>query len=68
MIPQLAVRNPQVSNPRKRTPSYLPHKQTGRARAVWTDQTGVRHDKLLPGPFDTRAANTASGRRAARRP
>ncbi len=34
-------------------PSYLPHKQSGRARAVWTDQTGTRQFRLLPGPFDS---------------
>ena len=44
---------------RKSTPSYLPHRQSGRARAVWTDATGVRHQKLLPGPFDSPASRTA---------
>ena len=38
---------------RKSTPSYLPHKATGRARAVWTDDAGQRHDRLLPGTFDS---------------
>ncbi|HEV3439369.1 MAG TPA: site-specific integrase, partial [Gemmata sp.] len=33
------------------TPSYLPHSASGRARAVWTDSTGTRHQKLLPGKF-----------------
>ena len=41
---------------RKLTPSYLPHKQSGRGRAVWTDAAGVRHEQLLPGPFDSRAS------------
>jgi integrase len=36
---------------RKPTPSYLPHKRSGRGRAVWTDAAGVRHQQLLPGPF-----------------
>jgi len=35
-----------VSTRRKSAPSYLPHKQSGRARAVWTDSTGERHQKL----------------------
>ncbi len=47
---------------RKSTPSYLPHKQSGRARAVWTDQTGVRHQKLLPSPFDSSESRTAFAR------
>lgn len=42
-----------MSNPRKPTPSYLFHKQSGRARAVWTDQTGVRHQTLLPGRYES---------------
>jgi hypothetical protein len=37
--------------PRKRNPipSYLYHNQTGRARAVWSDQTGRRRFQVLPG-------------------
>lgn len=38
---------------RKPTPSYVPHKQSGRARAVWTDIAGVRRQKLLPGKCDS---------------
>ena len=39
---------------RKPTPSYLLHRQSGRERrAVWTDATGIRQQKLLPGPFDS---------------
>ncbi|HXD85104.1 MAG TPA: tyrosine-type recombinase/integrase [Urbifossiella sp.] len=34
-------------------PSYLLHKQSGRARAYWTDGNGVQQFKLLPGPFDS---------------
>jgi hypothetical protein len=48
-----------VSARRKPTPSYLPHKQSGRARAVWTDALGLRHQKLLPGPFDSPESRTA---------
>jgi hypothetical protein len=40
-----------MPRPRKLTPSYLEHKQTGRGRLVWTDHAGVRHEKLLPGAF-----------------
>ncbi len=42
-----------MSTRRKSTPSYLPHNQSGRGRAVWTDALGVRQQKLLPGPFDS---------------
>ncbi len=38
-----------MSTRRSPVPSYVPHKQSGRARAVWTDTNGVRQDKLLPG-------------------
>jgi hypothetical protein len=48
-----------VSNPRRATPSYLFHKQSGRARAVWTDRTGVRHQKLLPGGYESPESLTA---------
>src|SRR5262245_45712464 len=47
---------------RNSTPSYLRHQQSGRARAVWTDATGERHQKLLPGPFDTAESRAAFGR------
>lgn len=46
-------------NARKPTPSYLPHRQSGRARAVWTDRLGVRHQKLLPGLYDSAESRTA---------
>jgi hypothetical protein len=50
--------------PRSRNPlpSYLPHKQSGRARAVWTDTTGGRHFRLLPGPFDSAESRAAFAR------
>lgn len=51
-----------MSNRRKPTPSYLHHKQSGRARAVWTDQNGDRQQKLLPGPFDSAESRTAFAR------
>ena len=46
---------------RKSIPSYLPHAQSGRARAVWTDRTGTRQFRLLPGPFDSAESRTAFG-------
>ncbi|QJW95616.1 tyrosine-type recombinase/integrase [Frigoriglobus tundricola] len=51
-----------MSNPRRVTPSYLIHKQSGRARAVWTDQTGTRHQQLLPGAFESPESRTAFAR------
>ncbi|MBN9524286.1 tyrosine-type recombinase/integrase [bacterium] len=50
---------PRFRNP---LPSYLPHKQSGRARAVWTDTTGGRHFRLLPGPFDSAESRAAFAR------
>ena len=47
---------------RNPTPSYLLHKQSGRARAVWTDATGIRHQKLLPGEYDSPESRTAFAR------
>jgi integrase len=44
---------------RKAIPSYLPHKQSGRARAVWTDPTGTRRFRLLPGPLDSPESRAA---------
>jgi hypothetical protein len=37
-------KNPAVARPRKLIPSYCLHPKTGRARAVWTDTIGNRHD------------------------
>lgn len=51
-----------MSARRKSTPSYLPHSQSGRARAVWTDALGIRHQKLLPGSFDSAESHTAFAR------
>lgn len=44
---------------RKPTPSYLKHRQTGRARAVWTDALGVRHFRMLPGRHGSKESRTA---------
>jgi integrase len=48
-----------MPRPRKSIPSYLPHKQSGRARAVWTDPTGTRRFRLLPGSFDSPESRAA---------
>ena len=42
-----------MARQRNPIPSYLPHSQTGRARAVWSDQNGVRRFKMLPGAYDS---------------
>lgn len=47
---------------RKSTPSYLEHKQSGRARAVWTDTAGVRQFRMLPGAYDSSESRTAFAR------
>lgn len=39
-----------MARPKNPLPSYLRH-SSGKARAVWTDAAGVRHDVQLPGPF-----------------
>jgi integrase len=44
---------------RKPTPSYLEHKQSGRARAVWTDAAGVRQFRMLPGAYGSPESRTA---------
>ena len=45
--------------PRKPTPSYLRHKQSGRGRATWTDAAGVARQRLLPGPFESPESKAA---------
>ena len=42
-----------MARSRNTFPSYLEHKQSGKARIVWTDATGVRHFRMLPGPFNS---------------
>ena len=52
-----------MSSRRKSIPSYLPHdKHATRARAVWTDSTGTRRFKILPGAFDSDESRTAFAR------
>ena len=51
-----------MARSRNSLPSYLPHKQSGKARAVWTDTLGIRHFKMLPGSFDSPESKTAFAR------
>ena len=51
-----------MARTRNSLPSYLPHKQSGKARAVWTDTLGIRHFKMLPGSFDSPESKTAFAR------
>lgn len=48
--------------PKNPTPSYNFHRQSGRARACWTDSTGKRREQLLPGPFNSTESKTAYAR------
>lgn len=50
-----------MSRPRKLTPSYLPH-ASGQGRLVWTDSAGVRHFRMLPGPFNSPESLAAKAR------
>lgn len=45
--------------PRKSVRTYCLHKQSGCGRAVWTDATGTRQFKLLPGAFESSESRTA---------
>ena len=44
---------------RKSIPSYLPHTQSGRARAVWTDRAGNRQFRMLPETYDSPESRAA---------
>ncbi len=51
-----------MARPRKLTPRYLEHKKSGQGRLVWTDSAGIRHEKLLPGPFESSESLRAKAR------
>jgi integrase len=51
-----------MSRLRNSIPSYLLHSQSGRARAVWTDPTGIRRFRLLPGAHDSTESRSAFAR------
>ncbi len=48
--------------PKNPTPSYNRHTQSGRARACWTDSSGKRREKILPGAFGSTESKTAFAR------
>lgn len=48
-----------MARSRNSFPSYIPHKQSGKARAVWTDSSGQRHFQMLPGAFDSEESKKA---------
>jgi integrase len=48
-----------MARKRNPIPSYLFHKATGRARAVWTDLAGHPHQQLLPGLYDSAESRQA---------
>ncbi|VTT98771.1 catalytic phage domain protein : Integrase, catalytic core, phage domain protein OS=Rhodopirellula sallentina SM41 GN=RSSM_06627 PE=4 SV=1: Phage_integrase [Gemmataceae bacterium] len=47
---------------RNSAPSYVLHQQSGRGRLGWTDSLGIRHQKLLPGPFGSTESLAAKAR------
>src|SRR5258708_6660616 len=51
-----------MGRPRKLTPSYVEHKQSGRGRAVWTDADGKQQQQLLPGAFESAESRGAWAR------
>jgi len=51
-----------MPRPRNVTPTYSSHKQSGRGRLTWTDTAGVRHEKLLRGPFGSPESLAAKAR------
>ena len=48
-----------MARPRNPVPSYLPHKSSGSARAVWTDAAGVRHFRMMPGAYGSSESRSA---------
>ncbi len=51
-----------MPRPRHSSPTYTIHKQSGRGRLVWYDVSGVRQQKLLPGPFGSVESLAAKAR------
>jgi integrase len=51
-----------VARHRNSAPSYVLHQQSGRGRLAWTDSLGIRHQKLLPGPFGSVESLAAKAR------
>jgi hypothetical protein len=50
-----------MPRPKNTLPSYLPHAR-GTARVAWTDATGTRRFKMLPGKYDSLQSRAAYGR------
>jgi integrase len=48
-----------MPRPKSLTPQYIRHTASGRGRFVWTDPAGSRHDKLLPGEFNSPESRAA---------
>lgn len=51
-----------MARPRNTIPAYLPHKQSGKARAVWTTPAGLRCFRMLPGKFNSTESRSAFAR------
>ena len=51
-----------MSRTRNQAPAYIPHKKSGRGRLQWYDHLGIRHEKLLPGPFGSPESLAAKAR------
>jgi hypothetical protein len=51
-----------MSRPRKSVPRYLEHKRSCKGRLVWTDTLGIRHEKLLPGLYQSQESLAAKAR------
>ena len=51
-----------MARSRNLTPSYLLHSASGRARLKWTDRSGVRQERLLPGKFGSPESLAAKAR------
>jgi integrase len=51
-----------VARTRNPAPTYIPHGKSGRGRLQWYDNAGVRHEKLLPGPFGSPESLAAKAR------
>src|SRR5206468_2202396 len=47
-----------MPRPRSSVPSYLRH-TSGAARVAWTDPTGTRRFRMLPGPYNSAESKTA---------
>ncbi len=51
-----------MPRPRNTQPAYILHSKSGRGRLQWYDAIGIRHEKLLPGPFGSPESLAAKAR------